>query len=142
MLSCNEIFHNIPEFDLEIFPSKRDGEFSLAERFNGTSSSLIECQEYKEERKNFESEMIKRIGTREWEEIKQSEDKGMKEILGLGDYGQKTTDITKKYLNTIWQKRLLTNKGQKNNISETNRAMRTQKQKIKGIIIMRRKIKG
>ena len=38
--------------------------------------------------------MIK-IWNREWEEIKQSEDKGMKEILGLGDYGQKTTDITK-----------------------------------------------
>ena len=53
----------------------------------------MECQEYKEERKNFESEII-RIGNRAWEEMKQSEDKGMKEILGLGDYGQKTTDIT------------------------------------------------
>ena len=49
---------------------------------------LIECQEYKEERKNFELEMIKRIENKEWEEIKQSEDKGMKEILGLGDSGQ------------------------------------------------------
>ena len=33
------------------------------------------------------------------------EDKGMKEILRLGDYGQKIMDITKKYLNTIWKKR-------------------------------------
>ena len=33
------------------------------------------------------------IGNREWETIKQREDKGMKEILGLGDYGQKMTDI-------------------------------------------------
>ena len=49
----------------------------------------MECQEYKEDRKNFESEMTKRIGNREWEEIKQSEDKGMKEILGLGDSGQR-----------------------------------------------------
>ena len=34
---------------------------------------------------------------REWESIKQSEDKGMKEIFGLEDYGQKMTDITKEY---------------------------------------------
>ena len=51
--------------------------------------------------------MIKRkcnmyMEDREWEAIKQSEDKGMKEILGLEDYGQKMTDITKEYLNTIW----------------------------------------
>ena len=31
-----------------------------------------------------------------------SEDKGMKEILGLGDCGQKIT-LTKKYLNIIWK---------------------------------------
>ena len=42
----------------------------------------------------------------------------MKEILGLGDYGQKITDITKKYLNTIWKKRKLNNKGQKHNRAE------------------------
>ena len=50
--------------------------------------------------------MIKRkcnmyMEDREWEAIKQSDDKGMKEILGLEDYGQKMTDITKEYLNTI-----------------------------------------
>ena len=56
---------------------------------------LIECPEYKKERKNFESEMIRRIGKRKWEEIKQSEDKGMKEILGLGDYGQKNKNKKK-----------------------------------------------
>ena len=33
--------------------------------------------------------------------MKQSEDKGMKAILGLGDYGQKIMDITKIYPNTI-----------------------------------------
>ena len=42
----------------------KETEFLSAEHFNGTSSSvakhvLKECQEYKEERKNFESEMIK-----------------------------------------------------------------------------------
>ena len=37
----------------------------------------------------------------------------MKEILRLGDYGQKITDITKKYLNTIWKKRKLNSNGQK-----------------------------
>ena len=42
----------------------------------------------------------------------------MKEILGLGDYGQKITDITKKYLNIIWKKRKLNDKGQKHNRSE------------------------
>ena len=42
----------------------------------------------------------------------------MKEILGLRDYGQKMTDITKKYLNTIWKKRKLNKKGQKNNRAE------------------------
>ena len=42
----------------------------------------------------------------------------MKEILGLGDYGQKIMDITKKYLNTIWKKRKLNNKGQKHNKAE------------------------
>ena len=51
---------------------------------------------------------------REWEAIKQSEDKRMKEILGLEDYGQKMTDITKESLNTIWIKRKLNKKGQKN----------------------------
>ena len=64
---------------------------------------LIECPEYKSERINFETEVKRIIGNREWETIKQREDKGMKEILGLGDYGQKMTDITKKYLDTIWK---------------------------------------
>ena len=36
----------------------------------------------------------------------------MKELLVLGDYGQKITDIIKKYLNTTWKKRKLNNKGQ------------------------------
>ena len=71
---------------------------------------------------------------------KQSADKGMKEILGLGDYGQKITDITKKYPNIIWKKRKLKNKGQKHNISEKNKET-TLKQKIKGIISIR-KLKG
>ena len=57
---------------------------------------------------------------REWEAIKQSEDKGMKEILGLEDYGQKMTDITKEYLNTIWIKRKLNKKGQKNRAENQN----------------------
>ena len=35
---------------------------------------LIEYPEYKKERKYFEPEMIRRIGNREWEEIKQNED--------------------------------------------------------------------
>ena len=30
----------------------------------------IECEEYKEERRNFEADMIRRLGNREWEEIK------------------------------------------------------------------------
>ena len=42
----------------------------------------------------------------------------MKEILGLGDCGRKMTDITKKYLATIWRKRKLNKKGQKNNRAE------------------------
>ena len=45
--------------------------------------------------------MIKSTVNREREKIKQSEDKGMKGMLGLGDYGQKITDTTKKYLNNI-----------------------------------------
>ena len=57
---------------------------------------------------------------REWEAIKQSEDKGMKAILGLEDYGQKMTDITKEYLNTIWIKRKLNKKGQKNRAENQN----------------------
>ena len=57
---------------------------------------------------------------REWEAIKQSEDKGMKEILGLEDYGQKMTDITKEYLNTIWIRRKLNKKGQKNRAENQN----------------------
>ena len=48
----------------------------------------------------------------------------MKEILELGDYGQKMTDITKKYLSTILKKRKLNNKGHKNN--------KTEKQKEEG----------
>ena len=56
---------------------------------------LIECPEYKNERLNFETEVKRSIGEREWEIIKQGEDKGMKEILGLGDGGHKMTDITK-----------------------------------------------
>ena len=62
--------------------------------------------------------MKRTIGDREWETIKQGEDKGMKEILGLGDYGWKMTDITKKYLATIWKKRKLNKKEQKNNRAE------------------------
>ena len=57
---------------------------------------------------------------REWEAIKQSEDKEMKEILGLEDYGQKMTDITKEYLNTIWIKRKWNKKGQKNRAENQN----------------------
>ena len=68
--------------------------------------------------------MIKRkcrdMEDREWEAIKQSEDTGMKEILGLEDYGQKMTDITKEYLNTIWIKRKLNKKGQKNRAENQN----------------------
>ena len=79
---------------------------------------LIECPEYKSERLNFETEVKRTIGDREWETIKQGEDKGMKEILGLGDYGRKMMDITKKYLATIWKKRKLNKKGQKNNRAE------------------------
>ena len=74
---------------------------------------LVECPEYEEDRKRFESEMITKIGNREWEETKQSEDKGITEILGLGKYGKKVTDVTKKYLSSIWTKRNKTNKGQK-----------------------------
>ena len=37
---------------------------------------LIEWPEYKSERINFETEVIRSIGNREWEAIKQSEDKG------------------------------------------------------------------
>ena len=79
---------------------------------------LIECPEYKSERLNFETEVKRTIGDREWETIKQGEDKGMKEILGLGDCGRKMTDITKKYLATIWRKRKLNKNGQKNNRAE------------------------
>ena len=79
---------------------------------------LIECPEYKKERTDFETEVIRSIGNREWEAIKQSEDKRMKEILGLGDYGRKMTDITTKYPNTICKKRKLNNKGQNNNRAE------------------------
>ena len=74
---------------------------------------LIECPEYKSGRLNFETEVKRTIGDREWETIKQGEDEGMKEILGLGDCGRKMTDITKKYLATIWRKRKLNKKGQK-----------------------------
>ena len=88
---------------------------------------LIECPEYKKERTNFETEVIRSVGNREWEEIKQSEDKEMKEILGLWDYGQKMTDITKKYLNTIWKKRKLNNKGHKHNIEQKNKTLKTLK---------------
>ena len=80
----------------------------MDERFNGTFPSVAKhvlSQEYKEERKNFESKMIKRIGNREWEEIKQSEDMGMKEILELGTTDRKQ-DIAKKYLNTVWKKEI------------------------------------
>ena len=42
----------------------------------------------------------------------------MKEILGLRDYRRKMTDITNKYLATIWKKRKLNKKGQKNNRAE------------------------
>ena len=84
-----------------------------------------------------------RIGNREWEEIKQSEDKGMREILGLGDYGQKTTDITKKYLNTSYLEREnWPTRDRNKTFQKVNKAMRTQNQKIKGIIIITRKIKG
>ena len=56
----------------------------------------------------------------------------MKEILGLGDYVQKTTDITKKYLNPIWKKRKLTNKGQKQNISENKQINESSKTENQG----------
>ena len=72
---------------------------------------LIECPEYRSERLNFETEVKRTIGDREWETIKQWEDKGMKEILGLGDYGRKMADITKKYLVTIWKKEEIEQKG-------------------------------
>ena len=42
---------------------------------------LIECEEYKEERRNFEAD-IRRLVNKEWEEIKQSEDKGNEKKYG------------------------------------------------------------
>ena len=82
---------------------------------------LIECPAYKKERKAFELEMNKRIGGREWETIKQSEDKGRKQILGLRDYGRKVTDATKEYLKNIWKNRQGGNKEQKQNKTNRNR---------------------
>ena len=73
--------------------------------------------------------MKRSIGEREWEIIKQGEDKGMKEILGLGDGGHKMTDITKKYLAAIWRKRKLNHKGQKNYTAENknSKSLATEK---------------
>ena len=90
---------------------------------------LIECPEYKNERLNFETEVKRSIREREWEIIKQGEDKGMKEILGLGDGGHKMTDITKKYLAAIWRKRKLNQKGQKNRTAENknSKSLETEK---------------
>ena len=53
----------------------------------------------------------------------------MKEILGLGNYGQKMTDVTKEYLNTIWKKRKLNKKGQNNRPeSQNTENLETRKQ--------------
>ena len=65
--------------------------------------------------------MNKRIGGREWETIKQSEDKGRKQILGLRDYGRKVTDATKEYLENIRKNRQGGNKEQKQNKTNRNR---------------------
>ena len=64
--------------------------------------------------------------------MKQGEDKGMKEILGLGDYGRKMADITKKYLATIWKKRKLNKKGQKNNRAENKNIKKFGNRKTRG----------
>ena len=73
--------------------------------------------------------MKRTIGEREWEIIKQGEDKGMKEILGLGDGGQKMTDITKKYLAAIWRKRKRNKKGQKNYTAENKNSKNLETEK-------------
>ena len=65
---------------------------------------MIECEEYKEERKELEKGIIKEIGKESWEREKQEEDKGIKTILGLKENVNVTT-TTKKYLKEIWKKR-------------------------------------
>ena len=73
--------------------------------------------------------MKRTIGERELEIIKQGEDKGMKEILGLGDGGQNMADITKKYLAAIWRKRKLNQKGQKNCTAENKNSKKLETEK-------------
>ena len=86
---------------------------------------VIESKEYKENRRLFEIDTIRRMGNRHREEIKQNEDKGVTKILGLGDNCHKIINITKEH-NTMWKQRKLINKGQKKKNTETAENMKTE----------------
>ena len=68
---------------------------------------IIECQEYKENRKIFMEEIKKEIGEKEWQEQTEKEDRGLKMILGIENENEvrPILESTKKYLETIFGKK-------------------------------------
>ena len=66
---------------------------------------LIECEMYREERRELEEKNINNIGREKWEEIKNEENEGVDYILGLHMEQNKKISDTKRYLGKIQSKR-------------------------------------
>ena len=65
---------------------------------------LVECDQYKNERENFEEKIVEKIGVEKWSNIKEKEEEIMV-ILGFDSENILGVEETKKFLGEIWNKR-------------------------------------
>ena len=64
----------------------------------------MECDHYKEERKNFEKKIVEKIGEEKWSDIKEKEEE-ITVILGLDSENILGVEYTKKFIGELWKKR-------------------------------------
>ena len=65
---------------------------------------LVECDQYKNERENFEEKIVGKIGEEKWSNIKEKEEE-ITVILGFDSENILGVEDTKKFLGEIWNKR-------------------------------------
>ena len=66
---------------------------------------IIECTKYTQEREVLERDLVEKLGEGRWEEIKQTENRGMELILGFTEeFKGKDMEKIKKFLSKIWKK--------------------------------------
>ena len=69
---------------------------------------VIECEGYKEERRLLDREIEMVVGEREWSRRKESEDRGIRTVMGLTDDNHNNKEAVKyfkKFLTRVWKRR-------------------------------------